>query len=156
MRICFLTKLEKPGSKEALSFLKKLSKNIDVFSGNAEDSFPDRLLKINYDLLISYISPWIVPKIVLNKTKKWNLNFHPGPPEYPGTGCFNFAIYNEAKEYGSTVNIMEPAVDTGKIIAVERFLIDHNETVETLSKKTYESILKIFKTVVDKIYYDNS
>ena len=118
--------------------------------------FPKEIFDTNYDMVIAYITGWIVPNSVLQNTIKWNLNFHPGPPEYPGTGCFNFAIYDEAKEYGSTANIMEPAVDTGKIVAIERFPINQNETVDTLSEKTYKSIFKLLKTVVDKIHSDNS
>ena len=70
--------------------------------------------------------------------------------------CFNFAIYDEAKEYGATVNIMDPTVDTGKIIAVDRFQINDNETVETLSYKTYESLFKLFTITIDKIFADKS
>ena len=51
---------------------------------------------------------------------------------------------------------MDPKVDTGKIVATERFKINSNETVETLSEKTYKSTFKLFKTVVDKIHSDNS
>ena len=156
MKICLLTKLEKPGSKEALCFLKKYSKNIDVFSGNVEDPLPDSLLKIDYDLLISYISPWIVPKNVLNKTKKWNINFHPGPPEYPGIGCFNFAIYNSAKQFGATAHIMDTTVDAGRIVGVNRFGMTKKETVETLSKKTYKALLVLFKDVIKHVITNNS
>tara|TARA_Y100000741_G_C18199107_1_gene536870 strand:+ start:332 stop:991 length:660 start_codon:yes stop_codon:yes gene_type:complete len=152
MKICFLTKLEKPGSKEALCFLKKYSKNIDVFAGSVEDPLPDSLLKIDYDLLISYISPWIVPKNVLNKTKKWNINFHPGPPEYPGIGCFNFAIYDSANQFGVTAHIMKPKVDSGKIIGVKRFLMNKDETVESLSIKTYNAQLNLFKKTLDYVF----
>jgi len=156
MKICFLTKKEKPHVKDAISYLDKISTRIDVYDESGIKDFPNQVINTNYDMIIAYITGWIVPNPVLQNTIKWNLNFHPGPPEYPGTGCFNFAIYDEAKEYGSTVNIMEPAVDTGEIVAVDRFLINDNETVETLSKKTYKSIFKLFKTVVDKIHYDNS
>ena len=78
--------------KNAIAFTKNITKDIDIFYGESFDPFPEKVKKNNYDLLISYISPWIVPKAVLDKTKRWNINFHPGPPEYPGIGCFNFAI----------------------------------------------------------------
>ena len=60
-------------------------------------NFPSQITEKKYDLLISYISTWIVPKAVLAKTKRWNINFHPGSLEYPGIGCFNFAIFDSAK-----------------------------------------------------------
>ena len=144
MKICFLTKIDKPGVNEAISLVKSVSTEIDVFHGSINDPFPSKAEKINYDLLVSYISPWIVPKKVLDRTIKWNINFHPGPPEYPGIGCFNFAIYDSATDYGATAHIMEPKVDIGEIIGVERFPITNQENVITLSNKTYESLLKLF------------
>ena len=108
-------------------------------------------LQKKYDLLISYISPWIVPANILNKTKKWNINFHPGPPEYPGIGCFNFAIYNSEKEFGSTAHIMEKRVDTGEIIGVERFGMSDIETVESLSLKTYDSLFNLYVSTLSYI-----
>ena len=109
-------------------------------------------MKENYDIIISYISPWIVPKTVLEKTKKWNINFHPGPPEYPGIGCFNFAIYDSAIQFGATAHIMNPKVDTGKIIGVKRFSMSKNETVESLSIKTYEAQLALFNRIMQHIF----
>jgi len=156
MRICFLTKLEKPGSKEALSFLKKLSKNIDVYDDNNSNLLPPELIEKEYDILISYISNWIVPKTVLKRTNRWNINFHPGPPEYPGIGCFNFAIYNSAKQFGATAHIMDTTVDSGRIVGVNRFGMTKKETVETLSKKTYKALLVLFKDVIKHVITNNS
>ena len=152
MKICFLTKIEKPGVKEAISFTKNATKNIDIFYGTVGEPFPGEIKKKKYDLLISYISPWIVPKSVLNQTRKWNINFHPGPPEYPGIGCFNFAIYNEDKLFGSTAHIMRPKVDTGDIIGVKRFPMVKAETVKSLSIKTYEAQLTLFNEIMQYIF----
>ena len=85
---------------------------------------------------------------VLNNTRMWNINFHPGSPEFPGIGCFNFAIFNSAEKFGATAHIMEPKVDTGKIIDVEYFSIDaEKENVETLSIKTYNALLILYRRV---------
>tara|TARA_B110000438_G_C15761286_1_gene627404 strand:- start:616 stop:1278 length:663 start_codon:yes stop_codon:yes gene_type:complete len=152
MKICFIAKKEKIGVKEAINYSKKLSSKIDVFYGSPDDPFPEKIIQNKYDILVSYLSPWIIPAKILKKTTKWNLNFHPGPPKYPGIGCFNFAIFNSAKEFGATAHIMKPKVDTGKIIGVEYFSINSNkETVETLSVKTYQALLTIYRKVVDHI-----
>ena len=156
MKICFLTKIEKQGVKEAISFTKKITKDIDVFSGDSDSAFPVTVNKENYDLLISYISPWIVPKVILDKTKRWNMNFHPGPPEYPGIGCFNFAIYDTAKQFGATAHLMKPKVDTGQIIGVKRFAMANEETVESLSIKTYSAQLALFKEILEFIRINDS
>ena len=151
MNICFLTKKEKPGVEEAINIIEKITSNIDVYDGSLSNSFPSAIIEKQYDLLISYISPWIIPKVVLEKTKRWNINFHPGPPEYPGTGCFNFAIYDSATDYGATAHIMDPSVDTGKIIGVERFPMTREETVESLSLKTYSALLTLYKNIMDHV-----
>ena len=156
MKIYFLTKIEKQGVKEAISFTNKITKDIDIFSGDSDSTFPVTVNKENYDLLISYISPWIVPKAILDKTKRWNINFHPGPPEYPGIGCFNFAIYDTAKQFGATAHLMKPKVDTGQIIGVKRFAMANEETVESLSIKTYSAQLALFKEILEFIGINDS
>ena len=156
MNICFLTKKEKDGVEDAINICKKITPNIDVYDGNKSNSLPPELFKKEYDILISYISNWIIPKTVLNRTKYWNINFHPGPPEYPGIGCFNFAIYNSEKQFGATAHIMDTTVDTGRIVGVNRFIMTKKETVETLSKKTYKALLVLFDDVMKHFITNNS
>ena len=146
---------EKPGLRNALSYLKLYTKDITVYKGSRKDKFPKEALKIKSDLTISYISPWIMPEKILKDTKKWAINFHPGPPEYPGIGCTNFAIYNEEKEYGITAHIMEPKVDTGRIINVVRFPILPKDTVYSLTQRCYDYLLIQFYKVIDYVFYNN-
>ena len=145
MKVCFLTKIEKPGVKEAIDFTKQNVDQLDVFSGSRKEEFPRKLYKHDYDILFSYISPWIVPEETLNQTKKWNINFHPGPPEYPGIGCYNFAIYNKENSFGCTAHLMDTKVDSGKIIGVENFKLLNSDNVESLANRTYKNILKLYK-----------
>ena len=76
-----------------------------------------------------------------------------GLTEFPGIGCFNFAIFNSAEKFGATAHIMEPKVDTGKIIDVEYFSIDaEKENVETLSIKTYNALLILYRRVFEYVF----
>tara|TARA_Y100000816_G_C26018962_1_gene533025 strand:- start:290 stop:946 length:657 start_codon:yes stop_codon:yes gene_type:complete len=154
MNICILTK-QKPGVDEIIKYTKSFDVQCEIFYGELGDTFPQKVINNSFDILISYSSPWIIPKKVLIKTRKWNINFHPGPPEYPGIGCFNFALYHKAKIFGSTAHIMNSKVDTGQIIGVNRFPINKHETVETLSKKTYESQLGLYKEIFHFIINNN-
>ena len=156
MKICFLTKLEKPGVQEAITFTKRFTDVIDVFHGTMNDPFPSKAKKKKYDILFSYISPWVVTKSTLKNTKLWNINFHPGPPEYPGIGCFNFAVYDSAKQFGATAHIMNPKVDTGKIIGVKRFPMAKEESIDSLSIRTYSALLSLYKDVISFIFANNS
>ena len=94
-------------------------------------------------------------KKILNKTRYINLNFHPGPPEYPGIGCFNFALYNNEKQYGVTAHIMAIKVDTGKIINVRKFKISTKDNVDTLSSKSYNELFKLFKDSIKHLFNNN-
>ena len=94
--------------------------------------------------MISYLSQWIIPGKVLEKASMAALNFHPGTPEYPGIGCTNFAIYNNADEFGVTCHHMAAKVDTGNIVAVRRFPVYEEDTVYAITQRCYNAILNLF------------
>ena len=79
------------------------------------------------------------------------LNFHPGPPEYPGYGCNNFAIYEGALEYGVTCHHMAPRVDTGAIVEVLRFPVLDSDNAGTLLARAYDFQLVLFYGVMGRI-----
>lgn len=151
MKVKLFAKENKPNINEIINYLNHHFKNIEYFFGSIKDAFPKEAFEGNQDILISYISPWLIPKEILEKTKLWNINFHPGPPEYPGIGCFNFSIYNEDKYYGVTAHIMEEKVDSGKIIKVLRFPILKTDTVLSLSIKSYSYLYGMFIEIIDYI-----
>ena len=122
MKICIIAKKNKPYIDKIIKLLKKKFNNLDVYFG-LDVGDPKNLDNKRYDILISYLSPWIINQKTLSKVKLFSLNFHPGPPEYPGTGCYNFAIYNNEINYGVTAHLMDKTVDTGKIIKVNKFKI---------------------------------
>ncbi len=151
MKVALVTKKEKLHVNHVIELTNNIFTDVSVFSGDRLDPFPKKLEEETFDLIISYIGPWIIPESVLNKTKKWNINFHPGPPEYPGIGCFNFALYNNETSFGTTAHLMQPKVDTGRIIDIDRFDIVKNENVESLSIKTYDSLFRLYKNIIKKI-----
>lgn len=152
--VAFIFKPEKPYVQECISFLKNLEFNVDEYSGSVGDKFPEKIYINQYDYIISYISPWIIPEAVLSKTKLLNINFHPGPPNYPGIGAFNFALINKETSFGATAHIMNTKVDTGKIIDVIRFPINDSFNVNDIAKKTYQSLYELFKIVLLKLNDD--
>ena len=46
---------------------------------------------------------------------------------------------------------MQPKVDTGKIIDVDRFKIAKDESVESLSIKTYNSLFRLYENLIKVI-----
>ena len=106
------------------------------------------------DWVISFLSPWILPKDILELGIKGAINFHPGPPEYPGIGGYNFAIYENSKFYGTTCHHMLEKVDSGKIIMDFRFPLCGNETVESLKERSMISLTELFFMIIDMILKD--
>lgn len=150
MKISLFAKEGKPALRDVISYLKKHSE-VAVYTGKRTDIFPVSAFNKSPDIVISYLSPWIIPEMVLKRTRLWNINFHPGPPEYPGIGCFNFAIYNGEKTYGVTSHIMDSKVDTGRIIGVKRFALIESDSLYDLSIKSYKNMLSLFFEIMDFI-----
>ena len=86
--------------------------------------------------------------LILNKARRAAINFHPATPDYPGIGCFNFALYENAQEFGTTCHHMAAKVDTGNIIAVKRFPVFPADDVESLLTRTYDHQLVLLYEIV--------
>jgi methionyl-tRNA formyltransferase len=151
MRIVVLAK-DRPGLTEAVSFLRQHTCHVDVAVGQRADPFPCQLFESPPDVLVSYLSAWIVPADVLALVKGVAVNFHPGPPDYPGSGCTNFALYHGVSRFGVTAHRMLPGVDSGPIFHVARFDVSPDETVLSLTNKCYSEIQRIFPLVMSRLF----
>jgi methionyl-tRNA formyltransferase len=115
--------------------------------GERTDPLPQACFLPEYRLIVSFLSPWIVPDEMLQKSKL-SINFHPGPCEYPGIGCYNFALYEEAKTFGAVCHHMLPRVDSGKIIKEVLFPVQPEDTVETLKLRTMQAMSAMFGEII--------
>ena len=102
------------------------------------ERFRDRRL----GLVVSFLFPFRVPKYIL-ECADLAVNFHPGSADYPGYGCFNFALYEGAAEYGGVCHEMYESFDAGPIFAEQRFPILQTHTVETLQFRTWVVLLNM-------------
>jgi methionyl-tRNA formyltransferase len=146
----FLSKPDNIYTKEAVDFIRLHFSQPTVFLGTRQDKLPPEILQWKGDLLISFISHWILPPQLLANTNL-AINFHPGSPAYPGTGCTNFAIYNQEEEYGVTCHHMNTKVDAGEIIDVSYFPIEAGESVYSLTQRSYAKLLEQFYRIVEII-----
>ena len=89
------------------------------------------------DYLISYRSRWIVPPAAIWATRSLALNFHPGPPEYPGFAPACFALYDQVDMFGVTCHHMSPGVDQGPVIRFDRFAVEPTDTVESVISRAH-------------------
>jgi len=125
-----------------------------IFKKSKNKKLPKNIKNFNFDYIISFLCPLIIPKNILEKTKKAAINFHPGSPDYPGTGCYNFALYENSEKYGVTCHHMDENIDSGKIIMTSDFEIQKNETVESLKLKSMIHLLYIFEKIINLISQD--
>lgn len=144
LKILFIKKANDFFADKAAEFILLHYPSAIIVSGTRQQPFPKELLNWDGDLIISYLAQWIIPTTLLEKAKIAALNFHPGPPEYPGIGCTNFAIYNHADEFGVVCHHMVSKVDTGKIVAVKRFPVYDHDTVYSITQTCYSNILNLF------------
>lgn len=151
MQILFIGKKNDANAHVASAYLQQIFPNTKVVFGVREEKFPEDLMHWKGDYIFSYLSPWIIPNSLLESAEKGAINWHPGPPEYPGIGCTNFALYNNEKDFGITCHYMLAKVDTGKIIEVRRFKILENDSVYSITKKCYSLILNSFYSIIEKI-----
>jgi methionyl-tRNA formyltransferase len=147
VKILLIINNEKSCSKKVITFLKKKFTKLKVIDHN--DFNND--IKNNFDYVLSYLSKKVLKKKFFNKTKKYNINFHPGPKKYPGIGCFNFALYNNEKDYGVTAHLIDEKIDSGKIIKERTFKIDKSYDVKKISDKSYNEMFLLLKEIVKMI-----
>ncbi len=144
LEVLFLSKKDNEYAHRAAAFIEKNFPNHLIFEGGRKDKLPPEVLNWKGDLMISFISSWIYPSSLLTNASLAAINFHPGSPEYPGTGCTNFAIYNGEKEYGITCHHMQAGVDSGSIIMVKRFPVKEEDTVFQVTQQCYKLIEESF------------
>ena len=150
MKVLLLTKSNDSGHRADGAVQKALpDAEIETIFGAQRQRLPTRK-SWTCEWLISYLCPWVLPRAVLDEAGD-TLNFHPGPPEYPGFGCYNFALYEGVKEYGVTCHRMVAQPDTGEIVGVRRFAIPPEATVDVLQTSTHEALFNLFVEILDRI-----
>ena len=107
---------------ENSSYLVAVFDDQDIISESA-------VAELNFDVLISFLSRRVLKGELLSFP---NINFHPGPPEYPGRGGASFALFEGISDYGATAHQMVSEVDAGGIYQIKRFPIYLDDNCESL------------------------
>lgn len=135
----------------AQNFLSTIAPETVVCAGNLGDPLPELASSWRGEYVVSFLSPWIIPAAILSNASKAAINFHPGPPEYPGIGCYNFALYDGVDRYGVTCHHMLAKVDTGSVIAASRFDLYPHDTVATLKDRSMNALLGLYYDICARI-----
>jgi methionyl-tRNA formyltransferase len=151
MKILFIGKKDDPQAEMAAAYTQELFPDTLVVWSRRGMKIPDELKSWEGDYVFSYLAQWIIPSWLLDKARLGGVNWHPGPPAYPGIGCTNFAVYDGAETFGVTCHYMKPKVDTGQIIEVAEFSVMGSDTVLSITKKCYEHILISYQRQLQSI-----
>ena len=152
--ILFLGKKNDKYCDRALAFVEANFEHVTTYYSAWGEPMPPEIRNWQGDYLLSYLCLWVVPTSAIEMAKYAAINFHPASPAYPGLGCNNYALYDNAPEYGVTCHHMAAKVDTGKIIAVKRFPVFPTDDVSSLLHRSYEFQLVLFYEIVSKILTD--
>jgi methionyl-tRNA formyltransferase len=109
-----------------------------------EDLAVLELASLSRARLIAFATPVIVPPHILNALGYGAYNFHPGPPQYPGWAPAQFALYEQAVEFGATVHAMVERVDAGPIVDAALFPIPPDISVLGLEGLAYAHLAHLF------------
>ena len=139
-------------SQKCIDKLQKYGMEVTIiFSNKRGEKLPAEAFKWKGDFIFSFRNYWLLPDSILKNAKLMALNFHPGTPDFPGSGSYSWALYENSKVFGIIVHQMNQKFDNGKIFDVYTFPIEKCETVETLIKKTLKFLLTTFENFVKKL-----
>lgn len=106
----------------------------------------DELLTLDkFDYIISVQYHKILKKTHIACANELAINLHMAPlPEYRGCNQFSYAIIDGAKEFGTTLHVIDEGVDSGDILAELRFPIPKECYVTELYSMTVEKSVELF------------
>jgi methionyl-tRNA formyltransferase len=114
-----------------------------ILSKGRGEKLEEEILLWRGDYIICFRSLFILPKSLIDRARIAALNFHPAPPEYPGSGCVNFALHDNAQSYGVTAHLMNEKIDSGSILKVVRFPVNQKDTVASLLHRTHVELREL-------------
>ena len=117
-----------------------------------DPDFLKELRLLNPDILFNIAFVQIYKSPILSIPRLGCINFHPGPlPIYGGSNGWVWAIINGESEYGVVFHYMKEKIDTGDIIALEKFPIEKHETGLSLIIKCYKYGAPLFRKTLRNI-----
>jgi formyltetrahydrofolate-dependent phosphoribosylglycinamide formyltransferase len=123
------------------------------FTGNA---YVDELKEKKIDFIVLAGFLWKVPTALINAYPKKIINIHPALlPKYGGKGMYGHFVHeaviaNKEKESGITIHYVDELYDHGLIIFQTSFLLNKNETAESLAARIHELEHLHFARVVEE------
>ncbi len=99
----------------------------------------------------------ILSKEFCEHYEKRILNLHPSLlPRHGGVGMYGSKVHQSVlesgdKESGASVHYVSSEVDLGEVILQESFLIEEEDTLESLAQKVHQVEYRIFPLAIEKV-----
>jgi len=118
--------------------------------------FINELKNLNPDFFV-VVAYRILPKSLLKVPKFGSINIHSSLlPKYRGAAPIQHALLNQEKLTGISTFLIEPKVDTGKIIDQFKVEISPEDNYGSLSKKLSEAGAELIESSVTKCYTNSA
>ena len=95
--------------------------------------------------------PYIIPKEIIQLTKRGFVNTHTGYLPYNRGKHPSFWSIVEGTPFGVTLHYVDQQIDTGPVIAQRKIPVTWLDTGETLQKRAQEEMLSLFYDFFDTI-----
>jgi methionyl-tRNA formyltransferase len=142
-----------PWTQKIYRFLNERAQSVEFFESRHRGELPPKgVMNWSGDLIFSFRSFHILSAYQISRAAIGAINFHPGPPQYPGSGCINWALLDGAKNFGVTAHLMSEKIDSGAILAVDRFEVFPSDDIETLLSRTHEALGKVAMRVIETLF----
>ena len=123
-------------------------KNVAV----SEKQIFKRLSRFKIDLICLAGFMKILSGKFIKKFKKPILNIHPSLlPKYKGLNTHERVLKNNEKYSGSTVHLVTPKLDSGKIVLQKKIKVSKSDNIKILEKKILKIEHKLYPEAIHKI-----
>lgn len=154
-RVLFFGRAKCSSTEDLLKKLVRYSFDVTfIKSRKRGEKLPEDIYWWEGEYIVCFRSLFMLPKRLIDKASIAAINFHPAPPEYPGSGCINFALYDEVNEYGVTAHIMNELVDNGEILEVRRFPVTSHDNLSTVLSRTHSELFNLCSDFISGLYSD--
>src|SRR5499427_3439779 len=111
------------------------------------EPFVEELRALAPDVLVIWSYSMILPESVIAVPRRGAVNVHGGLlPAYRGPHVLQWAIINGEAETGATLHYVDAGIDTGPVIAEERFPIEPEDDAFVVRGKLREAGTRLLRT----------
>ena len=117
-----------------------------------DQALSELLIKHEVDLIVLAGFMRILSNSFIEKFNRKIINIHPSLlPKYPGLNTHEKVINNKDKFHGVTIHLVDEGLDSGPIIAQDRFKATKYKDIESLITKVHSLEHKLYPLIIKMI-----